>query len=483
MTCSYYQNIAWSIFYAIAAPNGMFLVGFALALGAKEYAMGVVMAVPPLFVVFQFLAAYLVERDWSRKKLTIVFTFLVALSWLLVTPLAVWPGAFSTTAKVTLLITVVSLMTVAQQFVNTARSSWVGELIPGDARGRFFAVVGIFGNLTGAVCGIVTGKLIDVVETRGIYAFVALFIFSTVFGVITALFYLPQPDCPLPRKRRGHFGLSMRLALRNKPLMRLALVNSIIATSGIQLGLGTVYLKRDVGLTYLQMGVLTAIWTGGYVIGSFLWGRWVTRYGCRPLIIVGCLMMAPTCAVWPFIPPGAVVEAMVLISIGNLICGAGNAGLNIAVATLQYKASRPQGRSVQFAVYGVLVTLVGAPMPFIGGWLVPRLQAAGYNVDLRLLFYLWATSIFLSAAAAALLVREPESVSAKDLVYEHTAGRLLGWLTASQAALRVLVPIEWARTENADGASAAKVTDDAAQRPGRPGRPGGPGRPGRPGSG
>src|SRR5438093_4387228 len=79
---SYAQVMLNAIFGA--STGGMFLIGFALQLGADNLILGLLSTVPQFLVVFQFIAALLVERGFSRKKLTILFAFIQPLCWLLI---------------------------------------------------------------------------------------------------------------------------------------------------------------------------------------------------------------------------------------------------------------------------------------------------------------------------------------------------------------------------------------------------------------
>jgi hypothetical protein len=104
------------------------------------------------------------------------------------------------------------------------------------------------------------------------------------------------------------------------------------------------------------------------------------------------------------------------------------AGLNVALSTLIYKLSRPEGRSVQFAAYSSFVAIVAAPMPLLGGWLVTSVRQAGLPADLRLTFYLWVALIFVAALAANRLLREPRSVGTRELVFDYFPNWLAaGW--------------------------------------------------------
>jgi len=63
---------------------------------------------------------------------------------------------------------------------------------------------------------------------------------------------------------------------------------------------------------------------------------------------------------------------------------------------------------VQFAVYSIIVVLLAAPPPTIGGHLPDWLKSAGLPDDLRFTFYTAGALIFLSALVAR-RIREPGS--------------------------------------------------------------------------
>jgi hypothetical protein len=82
---SYAQMMFNAVF--AASTGGMFLIGFAIQLGADNVLLGLMITLPQFFVVFQFLAAWLIERGISRRRLTIAFAFVTPLCWLLIATL------------------------------------------------------------------------------------------------------------------------------------------------------------------------------------------------------------------------------------------------------------------------------------------------------------------------------------------------------------------------------------------------------------
>ncbi len=133
---SYVQMMLNAIFGA--STGGMFLIGFAISLGADNVLLGLMAGIPQFFVIFQFLAAFFVERGVSRKKLTVVFGFLTPFWWFLIAAIPFFGSVMDKNMRFAVLIGVIALVTLSAQFVANARSSWVGELIPTERRGRFF---------------------------------------------------------------------------------------------------------------------------------------------------------------------------------------------------------------------------------------------------------------------------------------------------------------------------------------------------------
>ena len=419
---SYAQVMLNAVFGA--STGGMFLIGFLIRLGADDVLLGLVAAVPQFFVLSQFFAAYLVEREVSRKRITVVFSVVMPLCWLLIAGVPLLEGRLDRVARFALVIGVIALATLAGQFAGNARGSWVGELVPAARRGRFFGACGMFAGIVGAVFAVIEGSFLDFARSHGLLAFTALFFFGSVFGLGSAALNLPQPDCPLPAaESRPPFLALVRATFRNRTLMSLMVVHAFVAMGGIAGPFNPAYCLRDVGLSFFGLGLLNAVATASALASSPFWGRMVDRLGCRPILILGLAILAPCSAVWLGIPPGAVTRAYWLLPFSNAIAGAASAAVGVAISALLYKASNPVGRSVQFAVYGSLITAVGAPMPLVGGWLVSRLQGAGVAVDLRLTFALW--SVFMALAALmAVRLRERRSVHTRVLLFNYIPYRL-----------------------------------------------------------
>lgn len=421
---TYAQAMLSAVF--AASTGGMFLIGFAIQLGADNHILGLMAAVPQALVVAQFVSAVMVERGVSRKTLTVVFSFLVPLAWLLVALLPMLGASLGLEARFCLLIGIIALATLGGQLAGNARASWIGELVPEQRRGSFFGRCAMFAGIIGACFAVAEGHFLDVIRSHGLLAFTSLFFFGAFFGLVSAALNIPQPDCPLPGAGAPRRPLRALVGdtFRNRPLARLALVHAVVAMGSIAGPFNAAYSLRDVGVSFFGLGLLNAVSTASVLLTSSYWGRLADRFGCKPIMILGLAIMAPCSAVWFFIPPGGVRMAYLLLPWGNLIASAGSAAVGVAVQTMMYKLTRPEGRSVQFAVYTMFIVMVSAPMPLAGAWLVDFLLRHHYAIDLRVTFLLWSV---LMAAAALLSLRltEHNSVSVRLLLFHFLPGELV----------------------------------------------------------
>jgi len=412
MQFTYAQALFNSVF--VASTGGMFLIGYALRLGADNFRIGLLSSVPMCCVVAQLAGAYLVERGFRRKRLTIVFTLLQVLCWAAVVLIPVLGEGRSADVRVGLLIAVIALVTLFAHVGANARASWVGDLVPPKRRGTFFGRLSLFGGIVGTLFALAEGGFLDWVKQMGLGAFTVLFAIGMLFGVVAALLFLPQADVPLHKETRAvPFRDRIRQTFANGPLMALMLFAVLWSLQTVAMPFYHTYMLRDLKMPFFGVGLTNAATILTFLASSPFWGRIVDRYGCRPVIILCAFAFAPIQAIWiPLDTPAKVYAAVIP---ANLLVGFLVGGLNVALNTLIYKLIPSAGRSVQIAVYSVIVVLLSAPMPALGGKLPELFQRLGLGSDLRYTFYL-SGFFTLIAAFAALRIREEGAQGARALL-------------------------------------------------------------------
>jgi EmrB/QacA subfamily drug resistance transporter len=115
------------------------------------------------------------------------------------------------------------------------------------------------------------------------------------------------------------------------------------------------------GGTALEAGVAVAAMSIGWPIGSVVGGRALLRFGARPTVLVGMLMLViGTCVVTQAIQPGTLEGGLVVASLGEAITGLGM-GLSATTILVMVQAAVPwQRRAVATGLVQFSRTIGGA---------------------------------------------------------------------------------------------------------------------------
>jgi MFS family permease len=173
------------------------------------------------------------------------------------------------------------------------------------------------------------------------------------------------------------------------------------------------YMLRDLRMPFFGVGLVNSVVALTFLASSPFWGRLVDRYGCRPVLVACTGGIAPVFLIWIWISSAR--TAYIALPPVNLLFGFGIAGISVAINTLLYKVTSSAGRSVQLALYSMIVTLGAAPFPTLGGHLPAWLNSLGIRADLRCTFYA-ASAFILAAMVAARYIREPAALSTRELL-------------------------------------------------------------------
>ena len=408
-------SYAQAMFGAVygASTGGMFLIGYALMLGATDVQIGLMSTVPMLCIGVQLVTAVLVERGVSRRRLTVAGATGNVLCWLLIILIPYALATATTNTRIGALVAIITLVTLFAYISGNARGSWVGDLIPASFRGSFFGRLTMYSGIVGAVFAIVEGRFLDVLKHKGIGAFSVLFAFGVLIGLVNVALFLFQADVPVARRDGAGSPREMRDTFRNGPFMSVmgfALLWSLQTIAG---PFYSTYMIRDLHIPFLNLGLINSIVIAAMLLSAPAWGRMIDRYGCRAVLTLCSITLGFLQLVW--LPVNTAREVYFIIPFANVIAGLCHGGVSVALSTLIYKVTPSAGRAIQFAVYSIIVTLAAAPMPTFGGFLPGLLQRVFPGADLRATFFA-SIPFLLAAGLVARRIREPESCNTRVLL-------------------------------------------------------------------
>ena len=267
--------------------TGAVLVGFMLHLGAAPTELALVSAVPHLSQLASPVAAYLAAALGRRRLLTVVMALVSRLAWLFAAalPLLPVPDEWRPTALI-LLVLVASLFLAAN---NTLWTAWMGDVVPERERGRTFGLrTGVMG-VVGTTANLAAGAFLDRVAAPLSFQLVLLVAVGT--GLVGVAIYLAQIDPPTVAERvrwRQLLTVPWRDVGFRRLLRFTAYWNFVVMLSGPFV---MPYLLQELGMTFTQVAIASAITAVTALVTTTLWGRVADRVGHKPVLMLGTVLV------------------------------------------------------------------------------------------------------------------------------------------------------------------------------------------------
>jgi hypothetical protein len=194
---------------------GPFLAAFALALGASNWEIGLISAIPFLSMPMQLVGLYTVNR-WKRRRTLIVFcAFTARLLWIVIVCLPFFPEK----ASLRSLLTVLACSGFIAAIPVPAWHSLVRSLMPVEALGRVFSKRMAWGTIVGLALTLVGGFFVGAWPTcsgrRRLETYLVLFSIGILFGLMGAHAITRLPNPPMESDHSESFRGLLRLPLRD----------------------------------------------------------------------------------------------------------------------------------------------------------------------------------------------------------------------------------------------------------------------------
>jgi MFS family permease len=383
----------------ITLVQGVFLTNFALFLGANNFTISVITAIPFLVQASFFLSPILTGKFHSRRKVAAVCSAIGRSLWLFSGAIAFLP--ISSGAKVACFIAALALGSALEVIGQNAWQSWMADLVPRSVRGAFHSWRNIY---TGAVALAVTAggaALMDYFRREGMEAAGYLAIFSVaVLFALGASFVLWRQHEPTvaaqPTMDAKRLFLLPWRDERFRPLLKFfGCWNFSIGVAGAFFG---VYMKTYLDWSFTKMGWFANTVAVVSLLMMWVWGRRVDRVGplrvLRQCGLAVCFLPLTWVATSPEIQWPAWVNA---VASGILW-----SGFNIAAFNLAQLAAPARGRQYYLGLLGTVNGLGMLTGLLVGGviaqWLPFELMTTGpwTMVSFHVLFVMSGAGRFVS---------------------------------------------------------------------------------------
>jgi MFS family permease len=350
--------------------TGVFLVGFALALGAGNFAIGVLAAVPFAVQLLQIPAVLAVER-WRARRDICVFSSAIGRTFLLGAAAAPFVGGtFAVVALIVSLAIYQSLAAVA----GCAWNSWMRDLVPSSQYGRFFGRRTAATTAVSITLAFIGGVFIDGWKRQlpqyTVFGYSLLFLLSALIGYLGVFLLRITPDRPMAPAAKAVPPLALLIApLRETNFRRLIIfLSSWNFAANLAAPFFTVYMLKSLSYPMTTVLALTIASQLSNLAALELWGTLIDRFSNKavlevtaPLFLVCTLAFTFTGAPW--IQPMTLYVLVVI----HVLMGVATAGVGLASGNIAMKLSPPGQATAYLAANGVISAAFAAAAPVLGG--------------------------------------------------------------------------------------------------------------------
>lgn len=424
--------------------SGVVLVAYALALGASNFAIGLLAALPFLAQLAQIPAIALVERLRMRRAISVSC---LAASRLMLLPLALLPLLEDRMLALASLVLGTAASAALGAVAACSWNSWIRQLVPERRLGVFFARRQFMATAAGMAAGLGAGLFIDGwaawSPARPAYAFSLLFLLGLAAGAASTWYLARVPEPRMEAtERRLTFATALQQPFRDGNFKRLII---FLTTWNFAVNLAapffTVYMVQELQLSLAFVTLLLVSSQGANLLVLNLWGRLSDRMSNKSVLAISAPAFLVCILSWILLatPKPHSLTLPLLIAI-HLVMGMATAGITLASGNIGLKLA-PRGQATAYLAASSLFSSMAAGMaPILGGlladdlasrrllvtvqWTSPAAVLELFTLTLRHwdFFFLSAFVLGLYALHRLALVREEgeveERLAVRELVME-----------------------------------------------------------------
>jgi len=354
--------------------------------------VGLVGALPVVAQVLQLAGAFLTARFGHRRTALVA----VALSRQAFLPLVLLPVLpLGPDARRGLLLVAAGAHHGLGIVANNAWNAWMGELVPGRARGRYFGRRTAWCTVAGGALAFAAGLALDRGQRAAAAGPVlqALAGLASVAGAASVVLMARQHAGP-PRREPARWMIGAMARPLHDARARRMLVYAVAwnGACGLSAPFFTLYLLRDLGTGYALLAAQGAGLAAAKIASAAGWGRIVDRAGARRVLVVCTAGLALSPWAWLASGPGRLWPLAIETALGGILLG----GQGVASFALPLEVAPARERPFYLAAVAAAGGAAFAATSAAGGSLV----AAASGSPLRALL-VGGGVLRLGAVAAA----------------------------------------------------------------------------------
>ena len=350
--------------------TGVFLVGFAVALGAGNFAIGILAAVPFCVQLLQIPGVLLVEHLRARRAVS-VWSAAFGRTFLLGAALAPLLGP---SLSVVALIVSLAIYQAMAAIAGCAWNSWMRDLVPSSQYGRFFSRRTMATNALSITLALLGGALVDTwkryVPNHDVFGYSILFAIAAIIGFVGVYLLHITPDPPMaPAEKMTNPFAVLLTPLREANFRRLIIfLSSWNFAANLAAPFFTVYMLKSLGYSMTTVLALTIGSQLANLAALGLWGPLSDRFSNKAVLEIAAPLFLLCTFAWTFTGlPWVQPMVLYLLIVIHVLMGIATAGVGLASGNIAMKLS-PVGQATAYlAANSVISASFAAAAPILGG--------------------------------------------------------------------------------------------------------------------
>ncbi len=388
-----------------------YITPFAIAINSTDSLIAMLSSIPGLLgPVSEFYSSRLIEK-YPRKKIVLISVLFETLTWipLILVAFLYYYGLIINMLPLMLLL-FFSLYVICANAGVPAWFSWVGDIIDGEHRGRWFAKRNFIFGAVSLVCAISFAIFLDFFKKNNwtLFGFIILFLIAIISRAISRHYISRQYEPEIIIEKGYYF--SFLNFIKKAPFNnfgRFAIFRALInCATMVASPFFVVYMLRELKFSYLTLIIVVMSQTFFTMMIIRFWGRFSDKYGNYQILKITSILISLIPILWLFsdIP-------LYLVLVPQLISGVAWGGFNLAASNYVFDCVSPQKRSLAVSYYDLLNgfgVFIGAG---IGAILVANLSISFMSP----LLFIFLISGILRMIVAVVMIPEIKEVKQKKI--------------------------------------------------------------------
>ena len=336
---------------------------FAIAINASNSMVAMLSSIGGLLgPLSQLFGSRLIEK-YPRKKIVLRAVFWESLMWLpmILIGLLFYKGILTSILPLFFMI-FFALHLIIASIAGPAWFSWIGDLVDEEYRGRWIAKRTLIHGFISIIFALSAAFFLDYFKKQGwaIFGFMILFGLALIFRLFSWQFFKSQFEPKLKMKKGYYFSFfDFIMKAPKNNFGRFAIFRGFLTFSqAIAAPLITVYLLRNLGLSYAMYMIIIVAGSFSSIMLIRLWGKFADKYGNYKTIVITSFFIPTIPILWMLSP-----NPVYLVLVPSLIGGLSWAGFNLAAGNFIYDNVSNERRGLAVSYYNMLFgigTFLGA---------------------------------------------------------------------------------------------------------------------------